>query len=189
MVEELYTLPCGNLLFIVTVTVTSRLAVRQSILLGAKPLEAHDQRLSLWSWTLAVIGHIKTFQSQSHTYYDRRSVGQPAFVSETYLGHGTDFSSFKLHLESYEFVYVGRPLWREVGSVVCSSCWASLAQFFSGPSPRDSWHFTVSNFIFAQSRGLGFCIYFLQEQSIPTTPPGIRSSKHFCNIFWSWNWS
>jgi hypothetical protein len=33
------------------------------------------------------------------------------------------------------FVDVGRPLWREVGSVVFSFCWASPAQSFSGLSP------------------------------------------------------
>jgi hypothetical protein len=37
--------------------------------------------------------------------------------------------------ESYCPVHVGRPLWREVGSVVCNCYWPSLAQSFSGPSP------------------------------------------------------
>jgi hypothetical protein len=32
-------------------------------------------------------------------------------------------------------VDVGRPLWREDGSVVYNCCWASPAQPFSGPSP------------------------------------------------------
>jgi hypothetical protein len=31
--------------------------------------------------------------------------------------------------------YLGRPLWREDGSVVYNSCWLSPAQSFSGPSP------------------------------------------------------
>jgi hypothetical protein len=30
---------------------------------------------------------------------------------------------------------VGRPLWREDGSVFCICCWSSSAQSFSGPSP------------------------------------------------------
>jgi hypothetical protein len=32
-------------------------------------------------------------------------------------------------------VFVGRPLWREDGSVICICCWPLLAQSFSGPSP------------------------------------------------------
>jgi hypothetical protein len=33
------------------------------------------------------------------------------------------------------FVDLGRPLWREDGSVVYNCCWPSAAQSFSGPSP------------------------------------------------------
>jgi hypothetical protein len=33
------------------------------------------------------------------------------------------------------FVDLGRPLWREAGSVVYNSCWSLPAQSFSGPSP------------------------------------------------------
>jgi hypothetical protein len=35
----------------------------------------------------------------------------------------------------YHFKHLGRPLWREVGSVVFSCCWASPGQLFSGVSP------------------------------------------------------
>jgi hypothetical protein len=37
--------------------------------------------------------------------------------------------------DSCGFVDLGRPLWREAGSVVYNSCWPSPAQSFSGPSP------------------------------------------------------
>jgi hypothetical protein len=37
--------------------------------------------------------------------------------------------------DSCGFVILGRPLWREDGSVVYNSCWPSPAQSFSGPSP------------------------------------------------------
>jgi hypothetical protein len=37
--------------------------------------------------------------------------------------------------DSYGLVLVGRPLWREVGSVFCMCCWPLPAQPFSGPSP------------------------------------------------------
>jgi hypothetical protein len=42
---------------------------------------------------------------------------------------------FSLWLDSFGFVDVGRPLWREVGSVLFSSCRASPAQPFSDLSP------------------------------------------------------
>jgi hypothetical protein len=37
--------------------------------------------------------------------------------------------------DSYGLVLVGRPLWREVGSVLFMCCWPLPAQSFSGPSP------------------------------------------------------
>jgi hypothetical protein len=43
--------------------------------------------------------------------------------------------SLELFLGGSGFVYVGRPLWREVGYAVFSFCWASPVQHFSGLSP------------------------------------------------------
>jgi hypothetical protein len=42
---------------------------------------------------------------------------------------------YLLLFDSYGLVFVGRPLWREDGSVFCIYCWPLPAQFFSGPSP------------------------------------------------------
>jgi hypothetical protein len=42
---------------------------------------------------------------------------------------------YLLLFDSYSLVFVGRPLWREDGSVFCICCWALPAQSFSGPSP------------------------------------------------------
>jgi hypothetical protein len=42
---------------------------------------------------------------------------------------------YLLLLDSYGLVFVGRPLWREDGSVFCICCWPLLTQSFSGPSP------------------------------------------------------
>jgi hypothetical protein len=72
--------------------------------------------------------------------YHRQSVGQSVLVSGTHLGPATKFSFFLRfsldscrfvilgHLtripsppQSYYFVFLGRPLWREVGSVMCQS--------------------------------------------------------------------
>jgi hypothetical protein len=78
---------------------------------------------------------LKTVKSKSKSYYDRRSVGQSVLESGTYLGPATNFSPFlNLILGCYGFADMVRPLWREVGSVVFSYCWASPAQSFSGRS-------------------------------------------------------
>jgi hypothetical protein len=75
--------------------------------------------------------------AKSKLYYDRRSVDLSILVSDTHLGLAIKFCPpfFNYFLDSYGFDHVGRPLWREVGSVVFSCCWASPAQSFSGLSP------------------------------------------------------
>jgi hypothetical protein len=65
-------------------------------------------------------------------YYDRRSVRQSVLEYSTHLGHRT---RILLLSDSWWFVDVGRPLWREDWSVVYNSCWPSPVQTFSGPSP------------------------------------------------------
>jgi hypothetical protein len=74
---------------------------------------------------------------KSKLYYDRQSVGQSVLVSGTHLGLATNFSHsfFDYILDSFGFVDVGRPLWREVWSVLLSFCQASPAQPFSYLSP------------------------------------------------------
>jgi hypothetical protein len=64
--------------------------------------------------------------------HDRQSASQSMLVSGTHVRPSTIFS----YLDSCGFVDVGRPLWREDGSVVDSCCWAFPAQFFSGSESR-----------------------------------------------------
>jgi hypothetical protein len=86
-------------------------------------------------------GHPRTIWTQSKSksklYFDRQSVGQSVLVSGTHLGPATNFSLslFDYFLDSFGFVDVGRPLWREVGSVLFSFCQASPVQPFSDLSP------------------------------------------------------
>jgi hypothetical protein len=47
----------------------------------------------------------------------------------------TSSTRYLLLFDSYDLVFVERPLWREDGSVFCVCCWPFLAQFFLGPSP------------------------------------------------------
>jgi hypothetical protein len=42
---------------------------------------------------------------------------------------------YLLLFDSYGLVFMGRPLWREDGSVFCVCCWPLPAQSFSGPRP------------------------------------------------------
>jgi hypothetical protein len=74
------------------------------------------------------------FFAKSKLYYGRRSVGQSVLVSGRHLGPATNFFP-SLFIDSHGFVDVGRPLWREVGSVVLRCRCASPAQTFSGLSP------------------------------------------------------
>jgi hypothetical protein len=63
----------------------------------------------------------------------RLTVGQSVSLGvESYLGLMT---RYLLLFDSYGLVFVGRPLWREDGSVFYIWCWSSPAQSFSGPSP------------------------------------------------------
>jgi hypothetical protein len=79
--------------------------------------------------------HLRCYSKpDSKLYYDWRSVGQSVFVSSPRLGPKT---RFLLLSNSFEIVDVGRPLWREDGSVVYNCCWPSPAQSFSSPSPAE----------------------------------------------------
>jgi hypothetical protein len=89
---------------------------------------------------------------KSKLYYDRQSWYQaPIWDPRPIFPHSLWFSFF----DSFGLVDVGRPLWREVGSVLFSFCRASPAQLFSDMS-------LVS---------LVYCLYFWdslnQEGQIP----------------------
>jgi hypothetical protein len=51
---------------------------------------------------------------------------------ESHLGLMTRYI---LLFDNYGLAFVGRPLWREDGSVFCICCWPLPAQSFSGPIP------------------------------------------------------
>jgi hypothetical protein len=74
------------------------------------------------------------FVSKSKLHCDWRSVNQLSLGVRPHLGIMT---RYLLLSDSYGIVVVGRPLWREDGSVFCICCWTSPAQSFSGLSPLD----------------------------------------------------
>jgi hypothetical protein len=84
--------------------------------------------LSTDNWT------VSSSQSQSHIATDSQSI----IKSWCRAPSGAHDQIF-LHFDSYGLVFLGRPLWRENGSIFCLYCWPSPAQSFSGP------YFTVSD--------------------------------------------
>jgi hypothetical protein len=100
-------------------------------------------------------------RSKSKLCYERRSVGQSVLVSSTHLGFNI---RFLLLSDSYEFVDVGRPLWREGGFVVYNCCWSSPAQSFSRPSHAE--------LMTPQPGGAGPHVYISLEQTGPVIFPG-----------------
>jgi hypothetical protein len=89
-------------------------------------------RLRLYQVYVSHIQHVTQVRVKSKLCYDRRSVGQCVLISSPHLRPKT---RFLLLSDSCGFVDVGRPLWREDGSVVYNCRWPSSAQSFSGPSP------------------------------------------------------
>jgi hypothetical protein len=80
-----------------------------------------------------------TLDSTTVQIYDSGSYvtadGQPASLSWNKAPIWGLLLDLYYMCDSYGLVLVGRPLWREVGSVFCMCCWPLPAQSFSGPSP------------------------------------------------------
>jgi hypothetical protein len=85
-------------------------------------------------------------------------------VPGSHLGTATNFSPplFDYFLDSFWFVDVGRPLWREVWSVLFSFCWASPAQPFPDLSPTG--HMSIV-----------YCLYFLDSPKPVRLPLSLPS--------------
>jgi hypothetical protein len=100
----------------------------------------------------------------------RPTVSRPVYLGAKHPSVTQDQTS--LLSDNCGFVHVGRPLWREDGSVFYNFCWSSLAQSFSVPVPRDTWpYFTVSGSRLPQPGGPEPRIYIPQEQGDPVIPP------------------
>jgi hypothetical protein len=109
-------------------------------------------------------------QSQSHIATDGQSVNLQIFITVWQL----------------RLVFVGRPLWREDGSILCIRCRSLQAQSFSGRSPLGlatifyCLRFETSLFVASydsQSHGGGIRprlhagLYISKEQDDPVIPP------------------
>jgi hypothetical protein len=115
------------------------------------------------SWSCAYNGDQIPNKSKSQLCYDRRSVGQSVLMSGI---RPKPMTKFLLLSDSCRFVDVGRPPWRENGSVVYSyNCyWASPAQSSSGHSNARWPHFTVSHFRLSQPGRPDLSIYITRNR-------------------------
>jgi hypothetical protein len=75
------------------------------------------------------------FKSKSKSHYDWRSVSQSVSKSWCRAPSGLMTRYLLLSWQLRSCFFVGRPLWREAGSVFYICCWPLPAQSFLGPSP------------------------------------------------------
>jgi hypothetical protein len=103
-----------------------------------------------------------------------QSVSQSVLVSITLVGLATRYFFLS---ECCCLVSVGRPLWREDGSPICSVVteWSE--------SRRTRNHTLLSHLRLPQPGGPGSRIYIPQEQGDPVMPP----VTEFCSFSWSRN--
>jgi hypothetical protein len=121
-----------------------------------------------WSWSEITTG---------------QSVGQPVLVSGTHLGPATNFSfSLEFPSDSYWFVILKRPLWREERSVIYCKLLLDLARAVTlrSKSCRTHGHILLSRLRLPQPGGPGPRIYIPQEQGGPVIPPG--TGFPFCRL-------
>jgi hypothetical protein len=92
------------------------------------------------------------------------------------------------------FVYMGRPFWREDGSVLDNCSCLRQRSHSQVRVPRGSWPpSTVSDLRLPQPGWPGPCIYIPQEQGGPIIPSGtgFNSSLHWLTDWltdWHWLW-
>jgi hypothetical protein len=98
-------------------------------------------------------------------YCDRRSVGQFVWVSGPFWCPWPHFNFLCLTI-TFSLLHVGRPLWREDESVICSAITRLLEQ------RRTHNHILLSQLRLPQPGGPGLRIYIPQEQGGPVIPPG-----------------
>jgi hypothetical protein len=123
-----------------------------------------NENMSCGSAVSIVTGYCQS-QSQSYITTDSQSAS-PSWCQVPIWDrdHFIPFS-LRLFLDSYRFVDVGRPLWREVGSVVFSFCRALPAQPFSDLSS------TGLTSIF-------YCPYFLDSRNLEGQVPVFISTRN-----------
>jgi hypothetical protein len=103
--------------------------------------------VSVFSWHLLSWAHVDTASRpylrtpKPKLYYYRRFVGKSVTLSGHHLGPAIyfSFSSMEIIYRYLRFPRMGRPLWREDGSVIRSYkfYWALPELSLSGPSPAE----------------------------------------------------
>jgi hypothetical protein len=111
-----------------------------------------------WRYSTPPPHELSDYKIKVKLRYNRRSVDQSVLVPSTHLGLKT---RFLLLSDSFGFVDVGRPLWREDGSAVYNCRWlSSQHRYFQFRVPRDLWpYFTLSDSTLPQPGRPSPCIY------------------------------
>jgi hypothetical protein len=114
-------------------TYTGPLSVQAQYSRSCPIISSSCYNSSLVTWTVVCLtaDKFKPLMSESYVPTD----GQPASLSWSKAPIWGLRPDLYYLCDSYGLVLVGRPLWREVGSVLCICCWPLPAQSFSGPSP------------------------------------------------------
>jgi hypothetical protein len=117
------------------------------LMLGPRGLPRWLTHFSDWLITALVWTHLRIawlpiaqLESESESCYDRRSVGQSVLVYSAHPGLTTRFFfpfGIRNTSDSNVLDSVGRPLWREDGSVFCMCRWPLPGQCFSVLVPWD----------------------------------------------------
>jgi hypothetical protein len=117
-------------------------------------------------------GHVQDEKrGEVRLLYDWRSVNQYVLVSSTLVGLATRYYFLS---KGCCLVSVGRPLWREDGSAICSV----ITQCSESRRTRN--HTLLSHLRLLQPGGPGSRIYNPQEQGGPVIPPGTGFPLHAC---------
>jgi hypothetical protein len=93
-----------------------------------------NRSIGLWRWYSNIT--ITILDNELSWFCDRRSVGLSALVSGTPLGLMARYIFFPFFCRTIAVLFVlGRPLWRENGSVICSAICLIWDYWILFPSP------------------------------------------------------
>jgi hypothetical protein len=114
-----------------------------------------------WLWVISSSEFAVTSKSKSKLLYNWQSVSQYVLVSSTLVG-----LAIRYYFLPCGLVSVGRPLWREDGSAICSV----ITQWPESFRTRN--YTLLSHLRLPQPGGPDSRIYIPQEQGGPVIPPG-----------------